>query len=85
VNGTCYMGLENAGFTFGSSATLFNAALLQLQSSGSQSTFNSVVKDLLGDFSEPQDDVALWKNPFVGFESDKSRRANNSNIALVDG
>ena len=85
VNGTCYMGLENAGFTFGSSATLFNAALLQLQSSGSQSTFNNVVQDLLGDFSETQDDVALWKNPFVGFESDRSRRANNSNIALVDG
>lgn len=47
--------------------------------------FQRALRDILGDFSESMDDVALWKNPFYGWENDTNKIAQETNVVLVDG
>ncbi|TIB92903.1 hypothetical protein E3Q18_01616 [Wallemia mellicola] len=87
VNTTdCVKGLDNFGFVIGSSATLFSAGVQQANASITGfDVFQRALRDILGDFSESMDDVALWKNPFYGWENDTNKIAQETNVVLVDG
>lgn len=71
------------GFVMGTSATLFNAAILTLINSNSalQSLLGRIIGALLGD----NNDIASYPNTFHGINPQKFLGANSSSLTLVDG
>lgn len=64
-NGSCWSGLDNTGFVFGTSSTLFNQFLLQLNSTGLSGLAYSAADSLLRKLSNDENDIAPWfPNPF---------------------
>ncbi|QPG73385.1 hypothetical protein FOA43_000695 [Brettanomyces nanus] len=87
VNDTCYAGLDNTGFVFGTSSTLFNQFILQLNTTGISGAVYSLINDFLENISDEQDDIAEWRpNPFLKspWGSSDSLK-NNGSLYLVDG
>lgn len=86
-NGSCWAGLDNTGFVFGTSSTLFNQFLLQLNSTSLSGLAYSAAKALLTDLDNDDNDIAPWfPNPFYNspWGSSKSIKTSNS-LDLVDG
>ncbi|EPY50805.1 lysophospholipase [Schizosaccharomyces cryophilus OY26] len=85
-NNQCVRGFDDAGFVMGSSATLFNEALLRLNSN---STLGHLAEDILQHISENQNDIAPYPNPFQNYTAKNSTVANNfknyPTVDLVDG
>ncbi|KAK9369043.1 lysophospholipase catalytic domain-containing protein [Lipomyces kononenkoae] len=83
---TCIMGLDNAGFVMGTSATLFNQFLLQLNTTGVEGVLYDAAQAALEDLSYHEDDIALYEpNPFYGVNPDISYMYNETALTLVDG
>ncbi|KAK7204722.1 lysophospholipase 1 precursor [Myxozyma melibiosi] len=82
----CVKGFDNAGFVIGTSATLFNQFILQLNSSGVSGLVYDAAVDILSDIGEDNDDVAPYQpNPFYGYNEDISYMYNETILNLVDG
>ncbi|KAK9481387.1 lysophospholipase catalytic domain-containing protein [Lipomyces japonicus] len=82
----CVSGFDNAGFVIGTSSTLFNQFLLQLNSSGIEGVLYDAAQSALEDLSFREDDIAPYEpNPFYGYNSDISYMANETVLTLVDG
>lgn len=65
----CVEGFDNVGFVLGTSSSLFNQFILQLNSTSISNFLKSFIGDFLKDLSEDSDDVALYSpNPFYGSE-----------------
>lgn len=80
----CVNGYDNAGFMIGTSATLFNQFILQLNSTGIGGWAYDIIEDILKDIGKSDDDVAIYSNnPFEGVSvaSDED----NTILTLVDG
>jgi lysophospholipase len=71
-------------FIVGTSSTLFNQILLNLPS-GNESTAQSILEDVLQGFSEDQEDVAVYPNPFKAINGSSSTVSTFPNLTLVDG
>ncbi|KAI5959280.1 uncharacterized protein KGF55_005430 [Candida pseudojiufengensis] len=86
-NGTCYNGFDNAGFVVGSSSTLFNQFILQINTTSLSSTVKSIISSILQDVSNEENDVAIYKpNPFYETDVGTSEHiAANETLTLVDG
>lgn len=82
-NGTCYKGfdqmsyvalnpanapLANLSFVMGTSSTLFNGALLSLNSSQSEGFFLEAIQGVLGKISDAENDVARVPNTFAKWD-----------------
>ncbi|KAG0645544.1 Phospholipase B 1 [Hyphodiscus hymeniophilus] len=82
----CIRGFDNVGYVMGTSSTLFNQFLLQLNTTVASQTLRNIFQDILDGLSEGDDDVAQWQpNPFYGFNNDTNRNAQSSQLTLVDG
>jgi Lysophospholipase catalytic domain len=68
----------------GTSSTLFNQILLNLPS-GNESTAQSILEDVLQVFSEDQEDIAVYPNPFKAINGSSSTVSTFPNLTLVDG
>lgn len=80
----CVVGYDNAGYMVGTSATLFNQFILQLNSTGIGGWAYDIIEDILKDLGNDGDDVALYSNnPF----QDVSYVTQNDEelLTLVDG
>lgn len=86
-NGSCWSGLDNVGFVFGTSSTLFNQFLLQLNSTSLSGEVYNLAHDLLTDFDNSEDDIAPWyPNPFMDSPYGSSHSLkDNDTLFLVDG
>ena len=72
-------------FVAGSSATLFNGALVELlENNSSDSALKSIIENILSDISSDQNDVALYPNAFSGWTAQTNPISNNEYITLVD-
>ncbi|ODQ58490.1 hypothetical protein WICANDRAFT_80625 [Wickerhamomyces anomalus NRRL Y-366-8] len=61
----CIMGFDNAGFVLGTSSSLFNQFLLQLNTTGIKGAVYNLIEDFLQNLSEDFDDIAIYNpNPF---------------------
>lgn len=87
ANGTCYAGFDNAGFVMGTSSTLFNQFILQINTTSLSSTVKSIITSFLKDFSKDENDVAIYEpNPFYDTDVGTSEHiAQNETYTLVDG
>ncbi|ORY86265.1 lysophospholipase catalytic domain-domain-containing protein [Protomyces lactucae-debilis] len=80
----CVQGFDNAGFTIGTSSSLFNGALTQINGSNSGS-LTGIITNLLQGLSESNNDIAVYPNPFQGLNNISSSISNTPNLTLTDG
>src|SRR5271155_3076453 len=71
-------------FIVGTSSTLFNQILLNLPS-GNESTAQAILEDVLQVFSEDQEDIAVYPNPFKAINGSSNTVSTFHNLTLVDG
>ena len=82
----CVRGFDNAGFVMGTSSSLFNQFLLQVNSSDMPDVAKAFVNKVLSAVGEDNNDIADYKpNPFYGYHNETSRNAQSKTLTLVDG
>ncbi|KAL4895291.1 lysophospholipase catalytic domain-containing protein [Aspergillus ambiguus] len=82
----CVRGFDNAGFVMGTSSSLFNQFLLQINSTSLPSILKSAFTDILADLGEDNDDIAIYApNPFYQYEPAHSSYGGSKHLDVVDG
>ncbi|EXJ79295.1 lysophospholipase [Capronia epimyces CBS 606.96] len=85
-NDTCVVGFDNAGFIMGTSSSLFNQFLLNLNGTDISDTLKKLLGHLLSDLGEANDDIADYTpNPFFQYSPETDPGANSTRLTLVDG
>jgi lysophospholipase len=70
----------------GTSSTLFNQFLLQINTTAIPQTLKNIFTSILFNLGQDSDDIAQWKpNPFYGFNNATNRNAQTQELTLVDG
>jgi lysophospholipase len=86
TNGSCVSGFDNVGFVMGTSSSLFNQALLQINNTEIQRALKSITTSLLQNLNESSNDVSVYEpNPFFAFNNASNRNAQAQALILVDG
>lgn len=83
----CVVGFDNAGFVMGTSSSLFNTFLLNLDGvENIPDILKNAVSSVLGSIGEDNNDIADWTpNPFWGFHNRTNPSAQSQRLTLVDG
>ena len=82
----CVRGFDNAGYVMGTSSSLFNQFLLQVNESSIPTAFKTIANKILTNLGQANNDIAAYHpNPFYGFHNSTSRNAQTKNLTLVDG
>ncbi|KAK7561915.1 lysophospholipase catalytic domain-containing protein [Phyllosticta citricarpa] len=86
-NESCIRGFDNAAFVMGTSSSLFNQFLLQINStSGVPDVLKSVLTSVLEKVGQNEEDIASWEpNPFFGWNNATNPNAADKQLTLVDG
>ncbi|KAK5952725.1 Lysophospholipase 1 [Knufia fluminis] len=88
-NVRCTVGFDNAGFVMGTSSSLFNTLILQLNDSSLDipDALRTAVGSLLSGIGSNNNDIADYEpNPFYGWNpTGNSYNADNRSLTLVDG
>ena len=85
-NDQCVRGFDNVGYVMGTSSSLFNQFLLNVNQSSIPQLAKSFVNDILGDFSDTNNDIAQYQpNPFYGYNTETSAVYREPSLTLVDG
>ncbi|PYI22298.1 hypothetical protein BO86DRAFT_68604 [Aspergillus japonicus CBS 114.51] len=85
-NESCVRGFDNAGFVMGTSSSLFNQFLLQVNSTALPDFLKSAFTSVLEDIGQENYDIALYTpNPFYHWANNSSPAANATMLDLVDG
>jgi len=88
-NSRCTVGFDNAGYVMGTSSSLFNNLILQLNDSSLDipDALRTAVGSLLTGLDRDNDDIADYEpNPFYKWNpTGNAYNANNSSLTLVDG
>jgi lysophospholipase len=85
-NESCVSGFDSAGFVIGTSSTLFNQFLLQINTTSLPSFVKSIFTDLLYKLDKSDDDIAAYDpNPFYHYNNDSSPYAHQTELDVVDG
>jgi lysophospholipase len=85
-NETCVNGFDSAGFIIGTSSTLFNQFILQLNTTSLPDFLKDVFADILTKLDKSDDDIASYDpNPFYHYNNDTSPYASQEILDLVDG
>ncbi|KAF2116118.1 lysophospholipase catalytic domain-containing protein [Lophiotrema nucula] len=84
---SCIAGFDNAGFVMGTSSSLFNQAILQLNTfSGVPDIVKNAIQGVLTDLGNDHDDIADYTpNPFYHFNNRTNPSALTERLTLVDG
>lgn len=84
----CVVGFDNLGFVMGTSSSLFNQAILELNTTDIDipSVLRDAIQDILQNLGEDNDDIAEYSpNPFFGWRQDTNPSSNATSLTLVDG
>ena len=85
-NESCISGFDSAGFIIGTSSTLFNQFLLQLNTTSLPNFVKDIFSDILFKVDKNDDDIAAYgPNPFYKWNTDSSPYAQQTALDLVDG
>ncbi|CAG8227442.1 unnamed protein product [Penicillium salamii] len=83
-NAKCIRGYDSAGFVMGTSSSLFNQFLLNVNSTDLGDTAKNIIRDVLGAVDEEAFDIANYTNPFY-HSSIGSPLTKSPYLAVVDG
>lgn len=82
----CIGGFDNAGYVMGTSSSLFNQFILQLNSTGVSGVVYDLAHKLLDKIGNKNDDIAIYSpNPFKGTKYGNSSVKDAEWLTLVDG
>lgn len=82
----CTRGFDNAAFLLGTSSSLFNIALLELESSGIGGILREFAEDVLHNLSESEADSGIYSpNPFYKVNRNVNPANEAISLTLVDG
>ncbi|KAF4760076.1 hypothetical protein N7455_002440 [Penicillium solitum] len=85
-NESCISGFDSAGFVIGTSSTLFNQFLLQINTTSLPTFVKNVFTGILEKFDRNQDDIASYDpNPFYKYNEHSSPYAAQKLLDVVDG
>lgn len=85
-NESCVRGFDSAGFIIGTSSSLFNQFLLQLNTTSLPSFVKNIFNDILFNLDQTEQDIAVYDpNPFYHYNNDSSPYAQQTELDLVDG
>jgi lysophospholipase len=84
----CVRGYDNAGYVMGTSSSLFNAAILELNalnaSTKIQRRLQTRLNNLLAKLGDAINDIAIYKpNPFFGHRRQSNKNAHTEILTLV--
>jgi lysophospholipase len=86
TDGDCVEGFDQVGYVMGTSSTLFNQALLTLNTSALPDIFSTAITAILTDLGDDYNDIAQWQpNPFFNYNNGTNRNAISQELTLVDG
>jgi len=82
----CRQGYDQVGFVMGTSSSLFNTFLLNINSTGLPDKLKQIFTGILEGLGSGNDDIAQWQpNPFYGYNNGTNTNANYHELTLVDG
>lgn len=83
----CVAGFDNVGFVMGTSSSLFNQIILNLNTfTGVPDILRGALQSILDAIGQDNDDIADYTpNPFYGFHNDTNPSAQTERLTLVDG
>lgn len=83
----CIEGFDNTGFVMGTSSSLFNQFILNLNTTtGVPDVVKNTLASILTDLGQDSNDIADWTpNPFYHFHNDTNPNAQSKRLTLVDG
>lgn len=85
-NESCISGFDNAGFIIGTSSSLFNQFLLQINTTSLPDFVKDVFNSVLESIDEASNDIASYDpNPFYHYNNDSSPYAAQEILDVVDG
>ncbi|KIX06964.1 uncharacterized protein Z518_04940 [Rhinocladiella mackenziei CBS 650.93] len=85
-NEQCVVGFDNAGFVMGTSSSLFNQFILQLNGTDIPQGLQDLLYSLLELIDEDNNDIAdFTPNPFYHYNRQTNPSANSTRLTLVDG
>ncbi|CEJ55546.1 Putative Lysophospholipase 1 [Penicillium brasilianum] len=85
-NESCIGGFDSAGFIIGTSSTLFNQFLLQLNTTSLPTFVKNIFTDILEKLDKADQDIASYDpNPFYHYNNDTSPYALQTELDVVDG
>ncbi|KAJ5041505.1 uncharacterized protein L3040_005090 [Drepanopeziza brunnea f. sp. 'multigermtubi'] len=85
TGGQCVRGFDQVGYVMGTSSSLFNAFLLNINSTAIPAFLRTALTNLLTDLGEDNNDIAQWQpNPFLNYNNGSTIAASDQ-LTLVDG
>lgn len=82
----CVRGFDNAGYIMGTSSSLFNQFLIQIDGLDIPDVAKNFVSKILGHLSTSNNDIADYSpNPFLGYHNSTSLISDSQRLTLVDG
>lgn len=85
-NEKCVRGFDNAGFIMGTSSSLFNQFILQINSTSIPGVLKDALSKALSGIGQDNNDIAAYSpNPFYGYHNSTSLNYNYTALTLVDG
>ena len=82
----CVRGFDNAGYVMGTSSSLFNSFLVNLDGQDIPDLAKDFLKKILEAFGQDQNDIADYSpNPFYGFHNSTNESSQSKRLTLVDG
>lgn len=82
----CVVGFDNAGYIMGTSSSLFNQFLLNLNGTDIPESLRNIISGFLTSLSADNNDIADYTpNPFYGYNPATNPSANSTRLTLVDG
>ncbi|PGH12476.1 hypothetical protein AJ79_04220 [Helicocarpus griseus UAMH5409] len=82
----CVRGFDNAGYIMGTSSSLFNQFLLQVDNVNIPGFIKDAFKSILESIGNDNNDIAAYEpNPFFHYSNESSPFANERALNLVDG
>ena len=85
-NEQCVRGFDNAGYIMGTSSSLFNQFLMQVNQSSIPDLAKRFINNILTDIGQDNNDIADYSpNPFFHYHNETSKNAQSKRLTLVDG
>ncbi|PWY86047.1 hypothetical protein BO70DRAFT_360860 [Aspergillus heteromorphus CBS 117.55] len=85
-NESCVRGFDNAGYVMGTSSTLFNQFLLQINSTSLPDFLKNAFTHVLEEIGQDSEDIAVYApNPFYLWANESSPAAHQTELDVVDG
>lgn len=85
-NDQCVVGFDNAGFVMGTSSSLFNQFLLQINQTSIPDTLKDILNRIFSGLDQDNNDIAEYSpNPFYRYNPNSNAGAGFTTLDLVDG